>query len=242
MLRTSHAEQPQLTPAPLQGMITETIHPADPRCKSDAFNRAKKQDLSGLVSRHTFELVRRSTFPRDSNILNGRVILSLNATDPSNPIHKGRFVVQGNEDKEKHVMVHNSSTARPASVRLLISVASMRGYTLWSLHVTKADIESATDLARVVNVGPTRELGNTDTHFLLIRKELYGLLDSSDYEHNSLDQFLRKDFQLESSMGYPALYYDTPHPISCLEGLVFTQANDIFVTGSPNFYERSLGL
>lgn len=86
---------------------------------------------SGLLSRGEFEVVHRETVPRDANILSVRFVLEIKSADTRTPSYKARFVMQGHRDRDKHILVQNSSKARPESVRILVSVAAMRRYAPW---------------------------------------------------------------------------------------------------------------
>lgn len=150
--------------------------------------------------------------------------------------------MQGHRDREKHMMVHNASTARPASFHLLLSIAAMRDFQLWYFDVTKPYVERIPELTRSVYVRPPRELDRPDTHLRLLRKALYGLSDSGDYSQYSLDKVLREDVDMKPSTGDPALYYDESAASSWLDGIVVTQVDDVLRTGLPPFHQRSMRL
>lgn len=166
-------------------------------------------------------------------------ILTLKGTDTVSPTYKAPFVVQGHGDREKHMMVHNSSTTRPASVHLLVSVAAMLKFRLRSFGVTKAYLQITTNMVRSVYVRPPRERANPETHLMLLRKAFYGLSDLGDYWNYSIDRVLREDVGLEPSKRDPALYCDGPNATSSLNGTVVTQVDDVLSTGSPT-HRRSL--
>lgn len=91
-------------------MITEILHPSDPRsCGPDAA-RAKKKEIEGLLKRGTWKIVAKDDTPPDANVLNRRFVITIKDTETNTPIYKARCVVQGHKDKEKNKLVHNSST------------------------------------------------------------------------------------------------------------------------------------
>lgn len=118
--------------------ITETLHPDDPRGRSGMFDQAKDEELKGLLQRGAFQLVRRADVPAGAKVLSWRFVLAIKLVDTDKHLYKARFVEQGHPDRDKHIMLHNSSTARPASVRLVVSIAATRGYSLWSFDFTQA--------------------------------------------------------------------------------------------------------
>lgn len=175
-------------------------------------------------------------------MLNGRFVLSIKGTDTKHPVHKARFVVQRHTDRDKHTLVHNSSTARLASKRLFVSITAMRRYAIWSFHVTKAYLQSAVDLARTLYVLPPRELAGPNTPLLRLWKILYGLSGSGDYCYDTLAKALQSDIGLEPSTEYPAMYYGTVRGSGPMNGIVVTQVGDVLRIGSALFHARTLRL
>lgn len=222
--------------------ITETLHLTNPSCNFVPFRNANQEELSGLVARNAFQLVRCTTVPVATNIRNGRFILSIKGIDTPCPVYKARYVVQGHRDREKHRLVQNSSTARPASVHLLVTIFAMRGYVLRSFDVTKVYLQSNTYLSRAVYVRPPRELTDPDVHLLLLKKELYELSDSGDYWHHSVDKVLRYDVKLEPSTEDPALYYVAHHHASRSSGMVVTKFYVVRGAVTVAFNNRTLSL
>lgn len=117
--------------------LAENLYPADPRGSTGFFGEGKHSELDGLITRGAFEIVPRAKVPGDANINTGRFVLAIQYADTQAPLHKACFVVQGQKEKEKHCLIYNSSTVRPTSVRLLVSVAVMGRYVVWSFHVTQ---------------------------------------------------------------------------------------------------------
>lgn len=56
----------------------------------------------------------------------------------SEQTYKAGFVVQGHRDKEKDSIIHNSPTLRHKSVRMVLSIAGLRGFNIWTLDVSQA--------------------------------------------------------------------------------------------------------
>lgn len=48
---------------------------------------------------------------------------------------KARFVVQGNADAEKDLLVHNSKNVQKCSIRTLISLCASFRYRLWTQNI-----------------------------------------------------------------------------------------------------------
>lgn len=99
------------------------------------------------------------------------------------------------------MLLHNPLKAQPASMRLLVTVAAMPGYDIWSLYVSPVYLQSASNLARAVYVLPPQQFSDQTTHFLGLRKVQYSLSDSGDYWHQTLAKFLKSNIRLKSFTG-----------------------------------------
>ena len=98
---------------------------------------------------------------------------------------KASFVVQGHPDKEKDFLVHNTTSLRQRSIRIIVSVAVVKGYRVFSHDVKQAYLQSDEELSRQIFVVPKRkdlqffEMSENDA--LDLRKPLYGNSNRGDY-------------------------------------------------------------
>jgi len=136
-------------------MITEVIEPHDPRVWK--FDEAKKKEIEGLLKRKTWKIVCREEVPDNANILRGRFILAIKDEGTDREIWKARFVVQGHRDKLKKLLVHDISVARQHSTKILIGIAAIFGFRLFSTDVTQAYLQSAENLKRDIFIDPPEE-------------------------------------------------------------------------------------
>eukprot|EP00171_Calliarthron_tuberculosum_P022102 IDg22102t1 len=77
----------------------------------------------------------------DPNILGGRFVLSIKDEGSKREVWKARFVVQDYRNKMKTCPVHDISTARHHSIRMLIGLAAIFGFRLFSTDVTQAYLQ-----------------------------------------------------------------------------------------------------
>lgn len=103
------------------------------------FEKAMVTEMDGLVRRGTFELIARSTVEPFAKILSERFVLERKESETATPLHKARPVVQVHRDKNNDMLVHNSSTACPASV------VSAHGH-LWNAQVRTVAIRRDTSV------------------------------------------------------------------------------------------------
>ena len=114
-------------------LYTEIIAPRDPRSK--LFHEAKEREIEGLIQRGTFQMVLQSELGRNPNIVPSRFVLAIKHKDTGEEVYKGRFVLGGHRDRDKRTVVHNATTLKQASIRLLLALATILGFNLWSTDI-----------------------------------------------------------------------------------------------------------
>ena len=117
----------------------------------------------------------------NANILNGRFVLAIKDSGTNKEVWKARYVVQGHKDKLKLSFVHDTSTAVQFSVKLLVGLAALFEFRLFSTDVTQAYLHSTEELSRDVYVKPSSKVDLESNQLLKLLKPLYGPADSGDY-------------------------------------------------------------
>lgn len=177
---------------------TEIITPHDPR--SGLFDEAKRNELEALIKRGTFKMVLRSELENNPNIVPSRFVLAIKHKETGEEIYKARFVLGGHRDREKHSVVHNATTLKQSSIRLLLALATIFGFNLWSTDFNQAYLQSASNLRRRIFVRPDILELDDDT-LLQIVKPLYGLSDAGDYWGETLTEHHTKELDMEQTTG-----------------------------------------
>lgn len=105
--------------------------PGDKREDSDLFRTAKEQKVDSLLEKGAFRVVNISDIPCDANIQGGRFFWALKnkRTDREKP--KPLYVPQGHKDKEKPFIVHNISTIRQSSVKVIVSTSAVSNFLIF---------------------------------------------------------------------------------------------------------------
>jgi hypothetical protein len=101
--------------------------------------------------------VLKDEMPENPNIMGDRVVLTINDSGTSKKIYKARYVVQGFRDKKKTSLVHDASTSKQQSMKLLIGLAALFGYRIFSTDVTQTYLQRAEPLMRDIYIKPSAE-------------------------------------------------------------------------------------
>lgn len=122
--------------------ITEVLKHGDLRADTAIFSRSKRLEMDGLNIRNVCKFVHKSEVPAYSNVLGGIFVLAVMNIETKNEKAKARYISQGHNDKDKPYMVHDTSTMRASSVRIILSVASVKGLRIFSHDVNRAYVQS----------------------------------------------------------------------------------------------------
>lgn len=86
-------------------------------------------------------MVLKKDLDEKANILGRRFFLTIKHKDANKEVFKARFVVQGHLDRQKELLVHSSTTDGHQAAKLLVSLATIFGFRLWSADITLAYIQ-----------------------------------------------------------------------------------------------------
>eukprot|EP00172_Hildenbrandia_rubra_P000344 Plantae.Rhodophyta-Hildenbrandia_rubra.ctg11618.p1 GENE.Plantae.Rhodophyta-Hildenbrandia_rubra.ctg11618~~Plantae.Rhodophyta-Hildenbrandia_rubra.ctg11618.p1 ORF type:complete len:534 (+),score=91.74 Plantae.Rhodophyta-Hildenbrandia_rubra.ctg11618:92-1603(+) len=159
------------------------------------FNLPKKKEWDGLMKSKTFACIDEKEIAKDANILNGRFVLGIKDPDAPDEIFKARFAMQGHVDKHKESMLKEAPTIMKRSIRLLLAIASAKGFYIWTRDATQAYMQSDENLLRDVCLRPPSTMKIPEGKMLKIVKPMHGLteagacwwLSSKDYHLNDLE-------------------------------------------------------
>ena len=87
----------------------------------------------------------------------------------------------GHREQMKHYLVYGAQSLQPSSIRLLLAMAAMHCFDVWSTDVKLGYLQSSEPVARrffVNNPAPEFELHPVECSELL--RPLYGLSDAGD--------------------------------------------------------------
>lgn len=117
---------------------------------------------------------------------------------------------------------------------MLIALASVFGFRLFSTDVTQAYLQSADKLMSDVYIKPSTEFELGPDQIQKLLKPLYGLVGIGDFWGKTLSEYFQKDLSKENVVGDEALLLNLMK--GSLQGLCATYADDIPQAGNEDFY------
>jgi len=171
---------------------------------------AKWAEADGLKHRRAWKKVHKRDVPAGANILGARFVNAIKQPNTPAEKAKSRFVAQGFGDKEKPFIVHNLSTLRQSSTKLIVSTSAVLGWRLFSHDVNQAYLQSRDAMTRdlYVRVRPkdAKYFKLQDGELLKLLKPLYGVADSGDYWDATFATHVKEDLGMSPMTGDPTLF------------------------------------
>jgi hypothetical protein len=217
--------------------VTEAVENKDPRSNGHEFSAAKQKELLGLLERGTFKVVLREEIPKNAPVMKGRFVLVIKNRETDQEIYKARYVVQGFLDPLKQRAVHNSPNLRQDTSRLVLALASICGFEVWTLDISQAFLQAANENMRDIFLQPPTEMELSPDKFLELMKPLYGLCDSGYRWHHTVRHHHVQDLQMEPLDADPSLSFRSVG--NRLIGLSGVYVDDMLRCGTPDFLRDS---
>lgn len=117
-------------------LLTEVVEAGDSRIDTPEMAEARYKEIKGLLERGTFQIILREEVPPGSNLMPARFVFAIKSTEDRKIKFKARYVICGNRDRMKNMMVHSTITVQASSTRIALALASIFGFDVWSADVT----------------------------------------------------------------------------------------------------------
>ncbi len=102
--------------------------------------------------------------PPGLNITSEYFLIAIEDTETDKPMFKARISAHGHRGAEKH------SSVRQSSVRLLIALAAIKGFYVWTKDVSQAYLQPARKPLQEVNLRPSKHIEVASTVVWTIRQ------------------------------------------------------------------------
>ncbi len=188
-------------------VITEFLHHCDPRTRTQEAEAVRTREIENLVRRGTLGLVLEEDLPDDANMITGSFVLTIKDVETETPTFRARFVAHGNRDAVKNQLIHDSTTARQSSVAVLVLLASVMGFDVWTDEISQVYLKSASSPLREIYLRANRQLKMPAGYVLNLLGILYGLVDSGDYWHATFAKHLANDLNMKPGASDVSLFF-----------------------------------
>jgi Reverse transcriptase (RNA-dependent DNA polymerase) len=155
-----------------------------------------QKELLRLLECRTFKAVLREEIPTNAPVMKGRFVLVIKSRDTDQEVYKAGYVVQGFLDPLKLRAVHNSPNMRQDTSRLVLALASICGFEVWTLDISQAFLHAANETCMKFPAVAKRNGAFVRHVFLKLMKSLYGLFDSGDRWPHTLRHHHVQDLQI----------------------------------------------
>ena len=131
--------------------------------------------------------------------------------------------------------MHDSQTVHSSSIRILVALAAIFDFTVWSSDVKLAYLQSKEPMNRRVFIrDPALQFGLADGQYLELLKPLYGLSDSGDNWHATLQKHLVNDPGLSPNKVDSSLSFRHDDNGNLI-GVHTSYVDDLLRAGTPKF-------
>jgi Reverse transcriptase (RNA-dependent DNA polymerase) len=127
--------------------------------------------------------------------------------------------------------------ARPQSTKLLVAMAAIFGFRISTHDVQQANLQSADKLMRDICISPSKEFELGSDAVLKLLKPLYDLCDSGVYWSKTLSDHLQNDFDMNSTTGDPAMFYQAVS--DKIAGVTSTYDDDLLMAGTKEYEKET---
>jgi hypothetical protein len=206
------------------------------------FTASRRLELEGLISRGTFEVVKRSSVPPELRVYKTKWVDTMKTRDDGSVLPKSRLVAQNFRDDGAADIDTRAPTITRMSQRMAVASAAMTPHqTAYIRDVSQAYIQSASQLSRPVYLEAPNEMHIGEDELLLARKPLYGVPESGlhwflTYQGHHKNELDMKVSKADSCLLYRRTAVDGGKEET--DGITILQVDDSFGHGSVSFLAR----
>lgn len=136
------------------------------------------------------------------------------------------------------MLVNSFSKVSQQSVGLLLSLATIFEFQIWSEYLMKTYLQSAERILRKVYIRGKPELQLYSDEILDILRPLYCLADSGGYRHSTLLHHIKQDLEITATASDLSLHFNQIQ--GELQGIVATNVEGTVGTGTVEFGKETI--
>ncbi len=217
--------------------LIEVLEDNDPRVFTPEIAAARRKEIKAVLERGTFEVIFKREVAPGAHLLLALFVFTIKSTVDGEIKYKARYVICGNRDRLKDMIVHSTQTVQASYTRLLLSLASILGFDIWTADVTQAYLQSRKPLQRDIFIrNPAEDFELKPDECLKLIRPLYGLCEPGDLWFGTLDEHLREDLGMVPMKTDPALYLEVKD--GNLIGINANYVDDMLRAGTTDFREH----
>eukprot|EP00170_Pyropia_yezoensis_P002385 contig_10001_g2389 len=217
-----------------EALITEVLKENNVRVLPEPFRASTQEEVDGLMGPGAMKVVKKRSLPEGANIVGGRLVHTQKHVGSPEERPKSRCIAQGHKDREKRFVVHNLSTLRQRSTRMVMSTSAVRGFRIFAHDVNQSYVQSVEKMTRDVYLQPRaadREYyGIGEDEVLQLVRPLYGICDAGVYWVATFSAHVEDDLGMVPTTGDPALY--VRDGMDGVDGLLGTYVDDSILDGN----------
>lgn len=137
--------------------ITEALNLTGPVANSVSFNNANAEEIKGIIQGGVFKATDEEDLSDDAKVFWESFDLTLKSVVTPNGKPKARYTAQKSLDVDKERMLHNLSTMKQRSTRMITSFAAIGGHRIFFNDIKQACLQSEAPFAVDVYFKPRNE-------------------------------------------------------------------------------------
>ena len=154
---------------------------------------------------------------------------------------KARLTVMGNREKDQNIRT-DSPTAQKTNLRLLMLLANLKGWTVSSLDVEAAFLQTETT-DRDIYVYPPKEAKEEPGKVWRLIRPVYGTKDASRAFYKNLSKKFEGEGckRLDTDHAFFTWKGEDSTEDNVVEGILATHVDDILACGTSDFHKKVIG-
>lgn len=185
-----------------------------------------------------YDLVPIDSLPPDANVIASHVVFNVKDNPDGTLRLKARLVLHGNRDKDRFKVRRDSASAELFIVRLLLSIASMLGFTIATADVKGAYMQSG-EINRDIFVRTFEPVSSPRGMLWKLLRLPYGIVEAGRQWLCAVEHWMTTEYKLAQVFGGVQLFCERDEN-GRITMLVAKVVDDFLIAGKPASVEMFL--